>query len=734
MDRRSTAHGSSSCSIETADRYERSGRTGRAAYWEIDRQRLAQRAAGLVRPRLAARRRTRAPGDRLRAALRDRRRRHARPARTGDSSPSTAASTASTARRTGLVVTDHKVGSPTIVHARSTTPIRRRAAPGSSCRPMPPRPACSAAEPDRLPGLEPVRAEYSFFARGKLPAHRLRVRRRRVGHRSAATCSTSSRASRPAGSRRRRSSRSTSSASTASTANPTRSAPPSATPNGSASGSIRASRQWFAGRRDRASTTPAQRLATHGARSLASVSVDQCTTARPGRSQPHPRRARQQPVRRGRGRRRQDVESRRPHRRARPLGCRDRVDRRDHLHREGRRPSCATGCGSALRRLPPTRRPTCSTASASTPRSTSSITPRSARCTPSPDGCSTNSRSPPGCRPASACSTSSRATSPSRNAGRTCSSVCSSSRIPSGGALDGGVELVQLCDFDEFGLHKTFRRVAVGFHENWDLVEARVDTLAATDLGTVDTEPLRALVDAATGVAHACPTTPRPTCVAELGGWSATAAVGDDDDRAARPCVAIAKRFAKPRAASATRTNWQGLRQATPRSPSCATANSRSATRRAGSSSRHARTAVRLVGAILGRWVLESADAASSRRHGRVPRPARAAPAGWCRPSPTSAPRSTVATSACCSTSSRTPIRSSSRSPFGSRPLPTTRRRQRDWSDARATSRPAVHRRRPEAVDLPVPARRHRPVPARRRAGRRRPRHAERQLPFVRAR
>jgi ATP-dependent helicase/nuclease subunit A len=46
---------------------------------------------------------------------------------------------------------------------------------------------------------------------------------------------------------------------------------------------------------------------------------------------------------------------------------------------------------------------------------------------------------------------------------------------PEGGAVDGGVELVQLLDFDHFGLRKTFRRVATSFHDNWDLVAARVD-------------------------------------------------------------------------------------------------------------------------------------------------------------------------------------------------------------------------------------------------------------------
>ena len=47
---------------------------------------------------------------------------------------------------------------------------------------------------------------------------------------------------------------------------------------------------------------------------------------------------------------------------------------------------------------------------------------------------------------------------------------------PPGGAFDGGAELLQLLEFGGFGLRKGFRRVAVGFHQNWDLVAARVDT------------------------------------------------------------------------------------------------------------------------------------------------------------------------------------------------------------------------------------------------------------------
>ena len=51
--------------------------------------------------------------------------------------------------------------------------------------------------------------------------------------------------------------------------------------------------------------------------------------------------------------------------------------------------------------------------------STPSTTPRSARCTPSPGGSCSSSRSRPACRPGSACSTSWRASWPSTSGGRT---------------------------------------------------------------------------------------------------------------------------------------------------------------------------------------------------------------------------------------------------------------------------------------------------------------------------
>jgi len=46
---------------------------------------------------------------------------------------------------------------------------------------------------------------------------------------------------------------------------------------------------------------------------------------------------------------------------------------------------------------------------------------------------------------------------------------------PVGGIVEGGSELIELCVLDNFDLHRGGRRVATSFHENWDLVETRVD-------------------------------------------------------------------------------------------------------------------------------------------------------------------------------------------------------------------------------------------------------------------
>jgi hypothetical protein len=150
--------------VETAARFEHSGRTGRAAYWEIDRQRLlnelllwfehdsvhvAERKARII----ASEQRFGIDGD-VTVSLPDGR----ELAVYGsvdriDRTP------------TGLVVTDHKVGSrdpyKSIDRADPTSGGTRFQLPAYAAAA-----SVLATAPGRLPGLEPVRAEYSFFGRG----------------------------------------------------------------------------------------------------------------------------------------------------------------------------------------------------------------------------------------------------------------------------------------------------------------------------------------------------------------------------------------------------------------------------------------------------------------------------------------------------------------------------------------------------------------------------------------
>ncbi|HEX6659331.1 MAG TPA: PD-(D/E)XK nuclease family protein, partial [Ilumatobacter sp.] len=150
--------------VETAARFEHSGRTGRAAYWEIDRQRLLNELLMWFEHDSlhVAERRARVIASEQRFGI------------DGDVTVSLAggrqlAVYGSVDRidrtSTGLVVTDHKVGSPepykNIDHAEPTSGGTRFQLPAYAAAA-----SVLAAEPGRLPGLESVRAEYSFFSRG----------------------------------------------------------------------------------------------------------------------------------------------------------------------------------------------------------------------------------------------------------------------------------------------------------------------------------------------------------------------------------------------------------------------------------------------------------------------------------------------------------------------------------------------------------------------------------------
>jgi RecB family exonuclease len=150
--------------VDTATRYEHSGRTGRAAYWEIDRQRLlselmvwfdrdsqhvAERGARVI----ASEQRFGLDGE-VTVTLADGR----QLALYGSVDRIDRA-------RSGLVVTDHKVGSTRayskIDHTDPTAGGTRFQLPAYAAAA-----GVIAAGPGQLPALEPVRAEYSFFQRG----------------------------------------------------------------------------------------------------------------------------------------------------------------------------------------------------------------------------------------------------------------------------------------------------------------------------------------------------------------------------------------------------------------------------------------------------------------------------------------------------------------------------------------------------------------------------------------
>ena len=65
---------------------------------------------------------------------------------------------------------------------------------------------------------------------------------------------------------------------------------------------------------------------------------------------------------------------------------------------------------------------------------------------------------------------------------------------PPAGAIDGGSEFVQLCEFDRFGVRRGVRRVAEDFQANWDLVDDRVE-LAPPPRFVLDTEQIRVVAE-----------------------------------------------------------------------------------------------------------------------------------------------------------------------------------------------------------------------------------------------
>ncbi len=284
--------------------------------------------------------------------------------------------------------------------------------------------------------------------------------------------------------------------------------------------------------------------------------------------------------------------------------------------------------------------------------STNSTTPRSAPCTLSPGDCSPSSRSPPDCLPVSACSTSSRATSPSRNAGRTCSNACSTTRIPprqrstavSISWRSVRVRQVRSAEHVPAGGDRVPRELGPRRGPRRSQRPTPVDP----DVGS-----LLRLIDAACAIATP-PGDTQADKVAELARLGRR--LGDDPTTLGRleTIDAIHNKYAKSGKSGQRRTG----RRSAARLPSTSSGNgsSQPPTRPTGSSTEARSHRVRVVGAILGRWVLESAELRAAEGTARVPRPARARPSARLDPTSKSAPRCTTDTSACCSTSSRTPI------------------------------------------------------------------------------
>jgi ATP-dependent helicase/nuclease subunit A len=176
---------------------------------------------------------------------------------------------------------------------------------------------------------------------------------------------------------------------------------------------------------------------------------------------------------------------------------------------------------------------------------------------------------------------------------------------PAGGPIEGGVDLVQLCDFDEFGLHKTFRRVAIGFHENWDLVEARVD-ISEPPAWHDDTAHLAALVDA-TAMLATPPDDKQAGLVAALHRHGAILRSEATTIERLTTCVELSKLF-RSAGSKGSKAKWArfGGAEALEALRDRELEIHAEAERLLESARIHR---VRLIGAILGTWVLGSASA-----------------------------------------------------------------------------------------------------------------------------
>lgn len=174
---------------------------------------------------------------------------------------------------------------------------------------------------------------------------------------------------------------------------------------------------------------------------------------------------------------------------------------------------------------------------------------------------------------------------------------------PPGGAIDGGAELIQLLDFDGFGLRKGFRRVAVGFHQNWDLVASRVDTSPPFPFAP-STDRLLGLLRAVVEVP--CPPDDKQAeLIGDLQTAVADLATVGNTVAALQVVDAVAKAVNNP-GRIGNKTNWKAF--GGPDTLADLRAAEEAARDEANAILQRARDhRVKLVGAILGAWVLDGA-------------------------------------------------------------------------------------------------------------------------------
>jgi ATP-dependent helicase/nuclease subunit A len=175
---------------------------------------------------------------------------------------------------------------------------------------------------------------------------------------------------------------------------------------------------------------------------------------------------------------------------------------------------------------------------------------------------------------------------------------------PAEGPVAGGSTFVQVCRFRNFGLQKAFRRIAADFHSNWDLVAERVSLDPPADWYPSVT----ALVNALDAICHSdCPDGDRQTAVvgdaraamASLTAGQSLISLLNGAEEAEKVCTRGVK--------AGNKANWKRDRtvddlEALRAQHACAADIAAQILKEATEYRKH------LVGAVLGRWVLTSAQ------------------------------------------------------------------------------------------------------------------------------